>query len=46
MSRRLGADVGAEVERLTGLSARVLAERARWATMADPEGNEFDVMPG
>jgi Glyoxalase-like domain len=40
------ADVGVEVERLTGLGARVLAELERWVTMADPEGNEFDVMPG
>ncbi len=40
------ADVGAEVERLTGLGARVLAEPGRWVTMADPEGNEFDVTPG
>jgi hypothetical protein len=39
------ADVGAEVERLTGLGGRVLAARERWVTMADPEGNEFDVMP-
>lgn len=38
------ADVGAETKRLTGLGARVLAERERWVTMADPEGNEFDVM--
>jgi Glyoxalase-like domain len=40
-------DVRAEVERLTGLGARVLAEQRReeeqWVTMADPEGNEFDV---
>jgi len=39
------ADLGTEVERLTGLGARVLAEHDRWVTMADPEGNEFDVMP-
>jgi predicted enzyme related to lactoylglutathione lyase len=38
-------DVGAEEERLTGLGARVMAGQERWATMADPEGNEFDVMP-
>jgi Glyoxalase-like domain len=39
-------DTGAEVERLTGLGARVLARQERWVTMADPEGNEFDVMAG
>lgn len=39
------ADVGAEVERLAGLGARVLAQQERWVTMADPEGNEFDVTP-
>ena len=37
-------DVRAEVERLTGLGARVLAEYEQWVTLADPEGNEFDVM--
>jgi len=44
------ADVRAEVERLTGLGGRVLAEQRhehrQWVTMADPEGNEFDVTPG
>jgi Glyoxalase-like domain len=40
------ADVRAEVERLTRLGARVLAEHEPWVTMADPEGNEFDVTPG
>ncbi|MGH3199062.1 MAG: VOC family protein [Streptosporangiaceae bacterium] len=39
------ADVAAEVERLAGLGARVLAEQEGWVTMADPEGNEFDVTP-
>ena len=39
------ADVGAEVERLAGLGALVLAQQERWVTMADPEGNEFDVTP-
>ncbi len=38
--------VAAEVERLTGLGARVLARQDQWVTMADPEGNEFDVMSG
>ncbi len=40
-------DMAAEVERLRGLGATVLAERAlgdfRWTVMADPEGNEFCV---
>ena len=40
------ADVHAEVDRLTRLGARVLAEHDPWVTMADPEGNEFDVTPG
>ena len=40
------ADVSAEVLRLAGLGARVLAEHQAWVTMADPEGNEFDVTPG
>jgi Glyoxalase-like domain len=40
------ADVGAEAERLAGLAARVLDEHERWVTMADPEGNEFDVTLG
>jgi Glyoxalase-like domain len=40
------ADVRAEAARLTGLGARVLAQPGPWVTMADPEGNEFDVTPG
>ena len=39
------ADVTAEVKRLTALGARVLADRGQWVTMADPEGNEFDIAP-
>ncbi|WP_024877104.1 VOC family protein [Saccharomonospora piscinae] len=37
----------AEVERLVGLGARVLAndERHPWTVLADPEGNEFCVLP-
>jgi Glyoxalase-like domain len=38
------SDLGAEIERLTGLGARVLEDREHWVIMADPEGNEFDVM--
>jgi predicted enzyme related to lactoylglutathione lyase len=40
-------DMTAEVERLRGLGAAVIAERSlgdfRWTVMADPEGNEFCV---
>ena len=36
-----------EIERLTGLGARALNEtklpEVRWTTLADPEGNEFDL---
>jgi len=39
------ADMSAETERLTRLGARVLDDHGRWVIMADPEGNEFDVMP-
>ena len=39
--------MSAEVERLTGLGATVIAERSlgqlSWTVMADPEGNEFCV---
>jgi hypothetical protein len=38
-------DLEAEISRLTGLGARVLARYERWVTLADPEGNEFCVMP-
>jgi Glyoxalase-like domain len=37
-------DPAAEIERLTGLGARVLAEHERWTTLADPDGNEFCVL--
>ncbi|WP_049569441.1 VOC family protein [Nonomuraea sp. SBT364] len=37
-------DPEAEVARLVGLGARVVAEYDDWVTMADPEGNEFCVM--
>jgi predicted enzyme related to lactoylglutathione lyase len=42
-------DFGNEVERLIGLGATKLNEiRAggHWVTLADPEGNEFDVLEG
>jgi len=37
-----------EIERLTGLGARTVTEtklpEVRWTTLADPEGNEFDLV--
>ncbi len=40
-------DMAAEVERLVGLGAVLLAQRSlgdfRWTVLADPEGNEFCV---
>jgi predicted enzyme related to lactoylglutathione lyase len=42
-------DLDAEVGRLTGLGATKLNEinaGRHWATLADPEGNEFDVIAG
>jgi predicted enzyme related to lactoylglutathione lyase len=44
------ADFDVEIDRLTGLGATKLNEvkngGAHWATLADPEGNEFDVIAG
>ena len=43
-------DLVAEVERLTALGATHLGDHTEegttWATLADPEGNEFDVVAG
>ena len=44
-------DFDAEVDRLIGLGATKLNEikkdaSGHWATLADPEGNEFDVIAG
>jgi predicted enzyme related to lactoylglutathione lyase len=42
-------DFDAEVDRLIGLGATKLNEinaGSHWATLADPEGNEFDVIAG
>jgi predicted enzyme related to lactoylglutathione lyase len=42
-------DFDAEIDRLTRLGATKLNEvknGAHWATLADPEGNEFDVIDG
>jgi predicted enzyme related to lactoylglutathione lyase len=42
------ADLDAELERLAGLGATRIADLdeggTRWTTLADPEGNEFDVV--
>ncbi len=38
-------DVDAEVRRLVGLGARELGRQEGWVNLADPEGNEFDVLP-
>ncbi|MGW8531687.1 MULTISPECIES: VOC family protein [Nocardiopsidaceae] len=38
-------DVGAEAERLVRLGATRTARIEDWVAMADPEGNEFDVLP-
>jgi hypothetical protein len=44
------ADREAEVARLVGLGASHVADveagGARWTTLQDPEGNEFDVLAG
>lgn len=47
----ISTDFDAEIDRLTGLGATKLNEVkkdtvAHWATLADPEGNEFDVIDG
>jgi hypothetical protein len=34
-------DHATELARLTGLGARVVADRDGWTVLADPEGNEF-----
>jgi hypothetical protein len=42
-------DFDTEVDRLIGLGAAKLNEikgARHWATLADPEGNEFDVIAG
>ncbi|WP_046317226.1 VOC family protein [Mycobacterium sp. UM_Kg1] len=44
----VAADLAAAVERALGLGAARLADHAddgyRWSTLADPEGNEFDIV--
>jgi hypothetical protein len=39
------ADVEEEVARLIGVGATELARIEDWVVLADPEGNEFDVLP-
>jgi hypothetical protein len=43
---RAPSTMRAEVVRLQGLGAAVLADRGSLVAMADPEGNEFDVELG
>ena len=40
------ADFDAELARLRKLGATELATFERWVTLADPEGNEFDLIRG
>jgi hypothetical protein len=46
----ISSDYDSEVARLVGLGASNLNEVtsgvARWSTLADPEGNEFDLIAG
>jgi Glyoxalase-like domain len=39
------ADIDEETARLVDLGATELARLEGWVTLADPEGNEFDVLP-
>jgi glyoxalase superfamily protein len=45
VKNRIHWDVHGDVAELERAGAKVLAERSRWVTMADPEGNEFCVLP-
>jgi hypothetical protein len=40
------ADFDADLTRLVTLGATTLATFAHWTTLADPEGNEFDLIRG
>ena len=40
----MACDVDAEIARLLELGARPLARHETWVTLADPEGNEFDLV--
>lgn len=37
-------DHRAELTRLVGVGAEVVADQAGWTTLRDPEGNEFDLL--
>jgi hypothetical protein len=39
-------DFDVELARLRGLGATELSSFERWSTLADPEGNEFDLIRG
>ncbi|GLY94245.1 VOC family protein [Actinoplanes sp. NBRC 103695] len=39
-------DHRAELTRLVGAGAEVVADQAGWTTLRDPEGNEFDLLKG
>jgi len=45
VKNRVHWDVRGDVAELERAGAKVLAERRRWVVMADPEGNEFCVLP-
>ncbi len=40
------AEFDTELARLEGLGATVVATFPKWSTLADPEGNEFDLIRG
>jgi predicted enzyme related to lactoylglutathione lyase len=42
----VATDFDAELARLVKLGATTLATFERWTTVADPEGNEFDLIRG
>jgi hypothetical protein len=42
----IAADFDTELARLLKLGAATLATFERWTTLADPEGNEFDLIRG
>jgi Glyoxalase-like domain len=42
----ISADFDADVARLLALGASTLTIFERWTTLADPEGNEFDLIRG
>jgi hypothetical protein len=42
----VAVDFEAELTRLVSLGATELAQFSNWTTLADPEGNEFDLIRG